>query len=203
MKAHDVAFGIFERRDPTHARPNFCFRQHHRAACFFHFLAGGIDRIHRQVIHERLAWILALHQSAINALLTLVLGLNQKIIHLPRVADLPSKRFLVKLLGAQYIVGGDFEMNNRIRHRKSIATTQQFIVDNKANGACVSRPLHVLLASGAASCSARSCERVCRRLESGDRQVESANARPDLRAPRHALPDGCHIIYFARGPEQV
>src|SRR6266511_272639 len=110
--------GFLRGINPDHALSNFCFWQGHNTARFLYLFDGGIDGIHRDIVHERLPWILAWHQSTIDAVLAFFLGLDQKIIHLPGVADFPAKGLLVKFLGAFDVVCWYLKMNDCVWHSK-------------------------------------------------------------------------------------
>src|SRR6516225_8039978 len=100
MEAHEVAFRILKRGDPTHTLSNFGLGHANRSSRLSHFLERRLNRFNRYVIHERLAGLFSSHEPAVNSFLTLPFGLHQKIIHLPRIAYLPSKSCFVEFLRA-------------------------------------------------------------------------------------------------------
>ena len=114
MEAEDVAFGILEGGDPAHALAYFLLGQDDGAACGFDFLARVFNGVDADVVHERLAGILACHQAAIDAYFAVFARLDEEVAHVPGVADLPAEGLFVELFGALHVVGGDFEMNNCI-----------------------------------------------------------------------------------------
>ena len=116
MEAHEVAFRILKRGDPTHTLSNFGLGHANRSSRLSHFLERRLNRFNRYVIHERLAGLFSSHEAAVNSFLTLPFGLHQKIIHLPRIAYLPSKSCFVEFLRALNIVCRNLKMNDRIWH---------------------------------------------------------------------------------------
>ena len=117
MKAHDIPFGILERRDPAHVFSDFHLRQDDHATRLLHLLARCVDGEDRDVVHERLTWIFTPHQSPIDAGLSFGPGLNEVIIHFPGIRDFPTQGLLVEFLGAFHIVCWNLEMNDAVWHR--------------------------------------------------------------------------------------
>lgn len=112
MKAHEISLRILKGRNPAHADSNLSLGHTNSTARLLHFLERGIDGAHRYVVHKGLARHFPLHQPTVNPFFTFLLGFDEKVIHFPRVANLPAKSFPIKLLRALKIVCWDFKMND-------------------------------------------------------------------------------------------
>ena len=52
------------------------------------------------------------HQTTVDARLSLILGFNHEIVHVPWIADFPPQHFLVKGFGALHVISGYLEMDD-------------------------------------------------------------------------------------------
>ena len=90
VEAEEVSFGVLECCDEAHALSDFGFGEGDGACGGGDLGEGVVDGVDLDVVHEGLAGVLAGHESAVDAGVS-VLGFDGPVVHVPGVGDLPSE----------------------------------------------------------------------------------------------------------------
>jgi hypothetical protein len=90
VEAEEVSFGVLECCDEAHALSDFGFGEGDGASGGGDLGEGVVDGVDLDVVHEGLAGVLAGHESAVDAGVS-VFGFDGPVVHVPGVGDLPSE----------------------------------------------------------------------------------------------------------------